>query len=279
MKSTILALTLTAMTQAAPPILVHGHRGAAAVRPENTIPSFAEAIRAGADYIELDLHATRDDQLVVAHDFEINTAICRGPGGKRAIRSLTLAEVRQYDCGSLTLPSFPRQVAVPGTRIPALGEVFDLVAKHPRVKVNVEIKSSDKHPDFSPAPDAFCRMVAAAIRARKMEKRVLVQSFDFRIVKAMAKAAPELELAALYGTGNRDFTDIARETGVRMVNPHFKLITEAKVRAAHAAGIRIMAWTVDRPEDWPTVLATGVDGIITNDPAGLIEYLRARTGR
>lgn len=247
------------------------------MRPENTIPSFAEAIRAGADYIELDVYATKDNHLIVAHDPTVNLENCKGSGVRKPLRSLTFAELRQYDCGQKNA-AYPKQSPVPGTPMPSLDEVFDLALKHPRVKVNVEIKSNEKWKDYTPEPEEFCRMVAAAIRARKMEKRVLVQSFDFRIVKAMKRVAPEFELAALYGPGERSFVDIAQETGVRMVNPNWKLVTAEKVKAAHDAGIRIMAWTVDTPEGWEHVLAMGVDGIITNDPEALIGWLK-RAGR
>jgi glycerophosphoryl diester phosphodiesterase len=264
---------LAGAAAAAPPILVHGHRGAAAVRPENTLPSYAEAIRAGADYIEIDIYATTDDRLLVTHDSSINLNICQGPLGKRSVQTLSFAEARQYDCGSLKNPAFPRQTPVPGTRMPAIEEVFDLAGKHPTVKVNIEIKNPGQRPESRKVED-ICRLTAAAIRAARMEKRVLVQSFDFRIVKEMARIAPELELAALYGDGERTYVDIARETGVKMVNPNFKGLTAEKVKAAHDAGIRVIAWTVDQPADWDKVLATGVDGVITNDPESLIAHLK-----
>lgn len=267
---------LAAAATAAPRILVHGHRGAAAVRPENTLPSFEEAIRAGADYLELDVYASRDNVLVVAHDPEINPDICTGPGGKQPIRSLTVAQLRQYDCGGIRAKAFPRRTPMSGARIPTLDEVFALAVKHPAIRFNIEIKSSEKWTEYTPQPAAFCRMVAAAIRKHHLAKRVLVQSFDFRIVKAMKTVAPEFELAALYGPGERSFVDIARETGVKMVNPNLRLVTAAKVKEAHAAGVRVMAWTADTPEEWDRLIAMGVDGIITNDPAGLIAYLKSK---
>ena len=89
-------------------------------------------------------------------------------------------------------------------------------------------------------------------------------------------AGGEFELAALYGPGERDFVDIARETGVKMVNPNFNLVTADKVKAAHAAGIRIIPWTVDMPDEWDRLLALGVDGLITNDPGALVAHLKSK---
>ncbi len=129
----ILILLLSACLDAAPKIQVHGHRGARAVRPENTIPAFEYAIAAGADVLELDLAVTKDNQLVVSHDLHMNRKICRGPEGETAIRALTLAEIRAWDCGALKNPEFPRQQTVPGTRMPTLDEVFALA---PRVRLS-----------------------------------------------------------------------------------------------------------------------------------------------
>lgn len=109
-----------AMAQTSPRILVHGHRGARAVLPENTLPAFEHAVAAGADVLELDLAVTRDDVLVVSHDPMVNHVICKGPQPDAVIRRLTLAELKEYDCGSLANPAFPRQKALPGTRIPTL---------------------------------------------------------------------------------------------------------------------------------------------------------------
>src|ERR1700722_7996848 len=90
-------------------ILVHGHRGARARRPENTLPAFQYAIEQGVDAIELDVLVTKDNVVVVLHDPEINAAICLGPKPGIAIRALTLAELREYDCGAKRNPLFPMQ--------------------------------------------------------------------------------------------------------------------------------------------------------------------------
>ena len=93
------------------PIQVHGHRGARAVLPENTMAAFEYAIDQGADAIEMDVVVTKDDVPVIFHDPILNPAICRSPGGSDAIRELTFAELRDWDCGSLINPRFPRSAA------------------------------------------------------------------------------------------------------------------------------------------------------------------------
>ena len=108
-------------------IRVHGHRGARAIYPENTLPAFQYAIEQGADVLEMDLAVTKDNVVVVSHDPHINAEICTGPRpGAIAIHELTLAELQQYDCGTLKNRRFPQQQPAPGARIPTLDEVLDL---------------------------------------------------------------------------------------------------------------------------------------------------------
>src|SRR3954470_17149230 len=99
-------LLLGMTSSAADRVLVHGHRGARAMRPENTLPAFEYAIGVGVDVLELDMAVTRDDVLVVSHDPLVNATICTGPGVSRPIRQLTLAELRKVDCGSKKNPLF-----------------------------------------------------------------------------------------------------------------------------------------------------------------------------
>ncbi|MCW5982935.1 MAG: glycerophosphodiester phosphodiesterase [Bryobacteraceae bacterium] len=260
---------------AAPPIEVHGHRGARSVLPENTIPAFEHAIEAGADFIELDLAVTRDDVLVVSHDPTLNRAICRSPGGGDVIRQLTLAEVKRWDCGSLRNAEFPDQKPVPGAKIPTLDETLALASRG-HFRFNIEIKSFPDKPDLTPPPGEFARLVVEMVRERELEERVQIQSFDFRILHAVREIAPEIRLAALYGSGPLDFAAIAREAGAPVVCPHFALVTPEKVKAAHDAGLRVIPWTANSEETWEKLIAAGVDGIITDDPAALIHYLKAR---
>src|SRR5579883_3114751 len=139
-------------------ILVHGHRGARAMRPENTLPAFEYAISIGVDALELDMAVTRDNVIVVSHDPYLQPPVCSGPRPKTAIRELTFAEVRQWDCGKIRNPQFPKQTPLPGTRMPSLDEVFDL-APRGRFWFNIETKSFPDHPELTPPPEEFSRMV------------------------------------------------------------------------------------------------------------------------
>ena len=275
MKLRLLAAILTAATimGASDRILVQGHRGARALRPENTIPAFEYAISVGVDVLELDVAVTKDNVLVVSHDPVLEPPICSGPRPRAVIHELTLDEVRQYDCGSQQNPSFPKQVPVPGTRVPTLDEVFALAARG-SFEFNVETKSFPNRPGYTPPPDEFARMLLDEIRRHHLEERVIVQSFDFRTLHAMKTLAPEIRLAALYQGKPRDFVDIAASAGAGIVSPYFRLVTPDQVKAAHDAGLQVIPWTADTPADWDRLIEAGVDAIITDDPAALIEYLK-----
>ena len=222
--------------------LVHGHRGARAVLPENTIPVFQYAIQAGADAVEMDVAVSSDNLPVISHDPHIDSGM--------AIRQLTLAELK----------------------LPTLDQVLSLSAGN-HVHFNIEIKSFPEHPELTPPPDIFAAMILEVIQKRKLEPRCIVQSFDFRILHEMKRIAPAIRLAALWEGAPRPFIEIAQEAGAGIIAPHFVLVTPEEVQAAHAAKLEVIPWTANTPEDWRKLIDAGVDAIITDDPAALIAYL------
>jgi glycerophosphoryl diester phosphodiesterase len=257
-------------------ILVHGHRGARARRPENTLPAFEYAISVGVDALELDMAVTKDDVIVVSHDPVLEPPVCNGALPSAVIHELTLAEVKQWDCGNVQNPRFPTQQTVPGTRMPTLDEVFALASRGD-FDFNIETKSFVDKPQYTPPPDVFARMVLEKIRAHHLEKRVILQSFDFRTLRAMRQLAPEIRLSALVEKDDRDFAAISADAAkAEIVSPEFHLVTPEKTAAAHAAGIQIVPWTADAPSDWENLIRAHVDAIISDDPAALISFLKAR---
>jgi glycerophosphoryl diester phosphodiesterase len=253
-------------------IQVHGHRGARALHPENTLPAFEYAIQAGVDALELDMAVTKDGEIVVSHDPILHPPVCSGPAPQAVIHELTLAQVRQWDCGAIQNPAFPRQQTKPGTRMPTLDEVFAL-APRGKFSFNIETKIFADHPELTPSPEEFVRLVLAKIRKHHLESRVILQSFDFRTLHAMKQMAPEIPLSALYEGEPKDFTAIAKESGAKIISPNYKLVTAEQVHAAHAQGLTVLPWTPDTSEEWDRLIQAGVDGIITDDPAALLERL------
>ncbi len=261
-------------------IPVHGHRGARFYYPDNTIKAFEYAIDHGADWIELDLWATKDNALVVIHDPAVDLKVCRGPADHpQVIRTMNLEAVRQWDCGARANSSFPKQIAAPGSKIPLFDEVLALASRG-SFRFNVEIKSDPVRPELAPSPDKYAPLVIDAIRKRKLEDRVMIQSFDWRLLHATEKIDPRIPRSALFPSRdhNREmnYVDIAKEANVKMVSVHYNTVTSEKVLQAHAAGIKVIAWTANEPEVWEKLVAAKVDEIITDDPAGLVAWLKSR---
>jgi glycerophosphoryl diester phosphodiesterase len=247
-----------ALMAAGAQIEVQGHRGARALRPENTLAAFDYAIETGVDVLELDLRVTKDGVLVVSHDGVLKPPVCRGPRPEAGILELTLKEVKQWDCG--------------GERIPTLDEVLAL-APRGKFRFNIETKMNKSGP---PPPEFMVKLLAACVRKHRLESRVNVQSFDFRTLHEMKKLLPGVPRAALYGGKARDFVEIAREADASIISPTYALVNKEQVDASHRAGLRVIAWTANEAKVWADLVTAGVDGIITDDPASLIAYLKKR---
>ena len=249
-------------------IEVHGHRGARAAYPENSLSVFRYAIEAGVDRIELDVRLTKDDRVVVSHDPELSADRCVDGDGRAvqagvSIRSLTLDELKRYDCGTRGNPEFPRQRIVPGTRIPELSEVFELIRdmEHPNARtvgVHIELKTRPAS-DF-PSPREFAALLVAVIGEYGMLDRTVMQSFDFRYANAANRLAKEA----------------GRAVNIKIISPKASWLSKPLVGLLHLLKFRVVPWTVNDREGWDRMIDLRVDGIITDDPEPLIAYLRER---
>lgn len=227
---------------------VIAHRGASAKRPENTLEAFALAAEMGADGVELDVHYTKDRQVVVAHDSHID----RMSNGRGKIIEYTLEQLLVFDFG------YGFYGECRGIRIPTLRQVLELLAPT-GLRVNVEIKSAD--------PD----IVADCIRIAKetgMEDHVFYSSFDHLQLQRMKEQLPEMTVAPLYSFNMLYAAEYGAMMQAGALHPHFKQIDafEDYVSLAHEKGICVNVWTVDKEEDLRRMYEKGVDGIITNQP-------------
>ena len=250
-------------------ILIQGHRGARAVRPENTLAGFEYALEVGVDVLELDLAVTRDGVLVVSHapyiDYERYTAIhSTNPGGRgRLIRSLTRSELRD-------------------TTIPTLEEVFQMVkaSRLPaarEVRFNIETKSfRDTTLDDHPLPPSeFARLWLDVVMKHGMLERSILQSFDWRTLIA-AKALDEgIVISILTEDPSEDLVATAAALRPEWISPRWDMpnVTKNAVDRLHQRGVRIVVWTPNEPMAWDLLIGMGVDSIITDDPAALIFHL------
>lgn len=291
------------MANAAFSLDLQGHRGARGLLPENTLPAFARAIELGMTTLELDCAITRDGVVVVSHDPVLNPDITRGPDGRwldspgPAIRHLTYDELERYDVGRIRPGSayalrFPRQQPLDGARIPKLAEVFALAhdAGHGTVRFNIETKVSPLAPELTLGPEDFARRLLAEVRAHGMVSRVTIQSFDWRTLQVVQREAPEIPTA--YLTAQQDFIDnirakeaaspwtaglhvtrfggsiprMVKAAGGAVWSPYYREITRENLAEAHALGLEVWVWTVNREADIRRMIALGVDGLISDYP-------------
>jgi glycerophosphoryl diester phosphodiesterase len=282
---------------------IQGHRGARGLLPENTLPAFARALTIGVTTLELDCAITRDGVVVVSHDSTLNSQITRGLDGqwiKRAdlpIAAFTFDELQQFDVGRIDPASdyakrFAHQRPVDGTRMPRLDDVFALARKagNDIVRFNIETKISPLHPKRTVAPDAFAGALISVIQINKLETRAVMQSFDWRTLAAVQRAAPHIKTA--YLSAQQPFMDnilaaesaspwnaglhVSRFNGSlpRMVqaaggaiwSPCCSDLDAARVNEAHALGLTVVVWTVNTEADMLRMMALGVDGIISDYP-------------
>ena len=296
---------------------LQGHRGARGLMPENTLPAFAKALEIGVTTLELDTLVTKDGVVVITHDAMLNTDLVRLPGGKwleipankgPSIYSLAFAELQQYDVGRLKpgtkyAERYPQQLAVDGTRIPRLAELFAQVRQsgNERVRFNIETKISPFERDATPGPEAFVDALLSVITAEKMRSRVTIQSFDWRTLKIVQQRAPDIP--TVYLSAQQKFLDTinaegregsawtaglnVREFGgsvARMVKaaggavwaPYFGDIDHAKVLEAQALGLKVLVWTVNSAADIERMLDCKVDGIISDYPNRVREAMKKR---
>ena len=288
---------------AAPAFHLEGHRGARGLAPENTLPAFARALSIGVTTLELDVGVTRDGVVVISHERGLVPNTARGPDGKwlsapgPMIHDLTYAELERYDVGRLNPQTryarqFPDQVPVDGTRIPRLADLFALVKKagNDAVRFNIETKLSPEAPGETLAPEPFARALIAAIRAGGMEKRSMIQSFDWRTLKLVQAEAPQIPTVYLSAqqrwldniragdpagspwTAGLKFADygsvpkMVKAAGGAIWSPYFGDLDAAKVAEAHALGLEVIPWTAGTRAQIDAMLALGVDGLITDRP-------------
>ena len=236
------------------------HRGASAVAPQNTLAAFRRAAELGADGVELDVHLSADLVPVVIHDSTVD----RTTDGTGRVADLPLAALKELDAGSWFDPTFA------GERIPTLEEVFEEIGKS--LLINVELK---------PEPGRGRGLEAAVVRlvARHgLTDRVLLSSFDPFALRRTRRLSPHIPVGFLYETA--PLSRLARLLAWAMpdlqpqaIHPHWRLIRPSTVRRAHARGRRVIAWTVDEPEEMRRLIAMEVDGIITNHPDRLRRVL------
>jgi len=241
-------------------VQVIAHGNGRALLPGNTLEAAVNAIEVGTDILELDIHLTADNQLVVRHDDMIDTTT----NGSGLIAEMTLAEIQQYDVGFHKI-DFPELSYPPGIVVPTLESLF---ARLPDSRYLIELK-----PEGTSAADHLCQLV----NRYSLAEQVVIGSFHSSVLRYFRHICPDVptslgqsEVALLVvlsrlGLGHL-FSSPGVSAQVPVVYGGFEILTPAIIDEAHQLNLRIDAWTVNDPHLMQKLIYSQVDGIITDRP-------------
>jgi glycerophosphoryl diester phosphodiesterase len=253
----LLGETRTAGEQA----FIASHRGGGATAPENTLAAVTAALAAGFDYVEVDVALTADRQPVLMHDASVD----RTTDGHGKLSTLTLAQVQSLDAGSWF------DSAYADTRVPTFAEFLDVLAASGHRAI-VELKGE--------WDAASVEAAVADVTARNLERRIAVSSFDARTLAMAGATSTVLPRLFILRELPPDVVRAATEASVRGLVVDRRALEKRPevVDELHAAGIRVVVYTLNSDTQWDAVTALGVDGIVTDDPATLSTWQQGVAG-
>jgi glycerophosphoryl diester phosphodiesterase len=246
------------LAQGAAASLVAAHRGGALLWPENSLLAFRSAVGLGADYLEFDVHLSRDGEVVVIHDPTLD----RTTTGSGAVRERPLAELK-------TLRLKDRGGAVTEEQVPTLDEVAAIAAGAKR-RMLLEIKPDEQGRRYPGIEEK----VVAVLDRHSMSASTVVMAFERETWRRMRELRPDITAGSLYSpstlramgsTLSREL-EAARGAGLRVVGLRQDLVDASTVAAARRAGVMLGVWTVNEPDALRRFIDLGVAIVITDRP-------------
>jgi glycerophosphoryl diester phosphodiesterase len=249
-------------------IKIHGHRGARGMLPENTLAAFKYAIENKIDVLELDLQMTKDKEIIIYHDKNINTDICSGIS--KPINTLTLKEIKEYDCSSKKNVNFSEQHPISGEKIPSFIELINLIQseyKYKTIEMNIEIKT-EKSLDIDDEVYEFSNKLIYILHKYNITSNVIIQSFDVRALKNVKEIDPSIKTSYLIKElpSLDNLIKVSKQLGVKIISPEYKLMNKNIVTQLHENGFEVLPWTINDINILKQNIKYGVDGIITDYP-------------
>ena len=233
---------------------IFAHRGASGYAPENTLEAFRLAMEQGADGMELDVHLTKDGEVVVIHDETLD----RTSNGHGNVRDYTLEELKKF--------SFHNHMEkYQGVQIPTLKEALNLV-KNSRIKVNIELKTGIYW------YEGIEEKTMDIVKTMGMEDRVIYSSFNHYSIQKVLEQNSDAETAYLFSDVPLNMEKYAKDTGVKGLHPavyHLKMADFLETYMK--SGLKVRVWTVNNKEDMKMFMDAGVDAVITNYPKVSVE--------
>jgi glycerophosphoryl diester phosphodiesterase len=224
-------------------MIIMGHRGAASLEPENTLLSISRAIEIGVDAVEIDVHLSKDNEVVVIHDATVD----RTTNGSGFVRSHSVEQLKELDAGK-------------GERIPTLQEVIDCMGK--RAKLVIELKEEGTE-----------EQVLELIHKNNIVDDVYVISFWHKLVKRIKDAEQSIKTGVLL-VGCPVDACVATQASADALVMRYTFVDKPFVEIAQEAGLKVFIWNIDDPNLVKPYADMGVDGIGSNDPRVLVEYFR-----
>jgi glycerophosphoryl diester phosphodiesterase len=265
--------------------MIQGHRGCRGLFPENSLPAFAHALKIGVRVLEMDVCISSDGQVVVSHEPVMNALYTTKPDGNPVLKSeeafynlyqMPYSEIKKFDVGLRGNGLFPEQAKIAAYKplladVLALGEAFRKKTGE-AVYYNIEIKSDPKAYGLSQPPvDEFSKLVWAQIQPQVKPAYVMLQSFDFSVLKfwhvAMVRGEfPEVALSALVTRKSPEA--VVRDLGFvpAIYSSNFSDVSKSVVDQAHELGMKVIPWTANEMKQMQALIDMGVDGVITDYP-------------
>jgi len=228
---------------------IFAHRGSSKAAPENTMAAFQKALEEKAEGLEIDVHLTRDGEMVVLHDEWVD----RTTDGSGWVRDFALEELKRLDNGRWFSSRFE------GQRIPTLDEVLEWILDT-GLHLNIELKNNRV-----PYP-GMEEEVIRLVERFAMEERVIISSFHHDSLMHVRKFRPKWRIGLLYDSAMSEPWLYAKRMGADAIHPHYSVVDDEAVRLCHDHGIHVRPYTVDDPALMERFLMLQVDAIITNVP-------------
>jgi len=283
MKKILLIIVLASAIQVhAQKFLLVGHQGARGIMPENTIPGMLKALDLNVNVLNMGVVISQDGQVVLSHEPYFNNEISTRPDGKAItfkdeksynMYKMDYSEIEKFDVGTKVHKRFPGQMKLKIHK-PLLIDVIDSVEayvkenKLPKPIYNIETSLIRKGDDeFQPDASVFIERIMDIIKAKKLTKRVVIQSLDLRPLQYLHEYFPTIKTSLMVDE-KQDFEDGIQALGFTPTyySPYYVLVGKGLVDRCHAAGVKIIPWTVNTAKDMKYLINLGVDGVITDYP-------------
>ena len=270
---------------------IQGHRGCRGLLPENSIPGMIHALELGVNTLELDVVISKDNDVILSHEPWMSHEICAAgfhnvseeEAKELNIYTMTMEEIAAYNCGGRPHARFPDQLMVKVSK-PLLSDVFFACEQHANSTgrdkpfYNIEIKRRPNWDSiYHPPLKEYVDLVLAEVDKSDFSDRIIIQSFDMETLRLVRQKKPNQKVAFLVEKKGEPLEFISK-LGFEpdIYSPYFLLLNMRRIDELQKKGISVIPWTVNKEIDMKTMIAMGVNGIITDYPNRLVKLIHPK---